>query len=184
MKIGILGWGSLIWNPGNLKLMDKWREDGPSLPIEFARISNDGRITLVITESSKPVQVLWNVLDTNSLEEARNMLKEREKTPNLNRIGFINLITNEQQSKKNEVANTVSNWAKKTELDSVIWTDLGVKFQDQLGFPLNIENIKQYLGNLDQMKFSVAIEYILNTPKQIQTDYRFEIEKYISKMNK
>ncbi len=50
MKIAILGWGSLLWQPKDLQF-DKgigWSENGPMLPVEFARISKDGRLTLVI----------------------------------------------------------------------------------------------------------------------------------------
>ena len=51
MKIAILGWGSLIWQPKDLKFDANigWKEKGPILPIEFARISKDGRLALVIT---------------------------------------------------------------------------------------------------------------------------------------
>jgi 1-acyl-sn-glycerol-3-phosphate acyltransferase len=48
MRIAVLGWGSLIWSPGNLKIDREWHEDGPFLPIEFARVSQDGRLTLVL----------------------------------------------------------------------------------------------------------------------------------------
>lgn len=41
MKIVVLGWGSLIWNPGDLKINSEWQKDGPTLPIEFARVSSD-----------------------------------------------------------------------------------------------------------------------------------------------
>lgn len=53
MKIAILGWGSLIWNPENLNYYTEfgWSKNEPKLPIEFLRISNNGRLTLVITES-------------------------------------------------------------------------------------------------------------------------------------
>ena len=48
MKIAILGWGSLVWNPRNLSIINSaWHPDGVLLPIEFARISRDGRLTLV-----------------------------------------------------------------------------------------------------------------------------------------
>lgn len=39
-KIAVIGWGSLIWCPKGLKIRDKWKNDGPKLPIEFARISS------------------------------------------------------------------------------------------------------------------------------------------------
>ena len=50
MKIAVLGWGSLIWNKGKLRLTTNWTDGGPVLPIEFSRISDDGRLTLVIDE--------------------------------------------------------------------------------------------------------------------------------------
>ena len=46
MKIAVLGWGSLIWDPKELDANNEWNNDGPFLPIEFARISNNGRLTL------------------------------------------------------------------------------------------------------------------------------------------
>ena len=61
MKIAILAWGSLIWQPKDLLLDTEfgWKEDGPILPIEFARISKDGRLTLVITKNGTKVPVLY-----------------------------------------------------------------------------------------------------------------------------
>ena len=56
MKIACLGWGSLVWRPDNLLIRSEWFSDGPFLPIEFARRSQDGRLTLVIVEKAKPVR--------------------------------------------------------------------------------------------------------------------------------
>ena len=50
VKIVFLGWGSLIWNPGTLALAGEWQFPGPTLPIEFSRISDNGRLSLVIDE--------------------------------------------------------------------------------------------------------------------------------------
>ncbi len=71
MKIAILGWGSLIWNSGELKTkFTQWTEDGPLLPIEFARKSSGGRLTLVLYKDAKPVKTLWNISESEDLEGA------------------------------------------------------------------------------------------------------------------
>ena len=72
MKIAILGWGSLIWLPKDLKFDTNsgWKENGPVLPIEFARISKDGRLTLVITPNGTEVPTLYAVSSFDSLNLA------------------------------------------------------------------------------------------------------------------
>jgi hypothetical protein len=57
-----LGWGSLIWNPKDLPVED-WHGDGPALPVEFARISRGGRLTLVVADSAAQLPVLWTRLE-------------------------------------------------------------------------------------------------------------------------
>jgi hypothetical protein len=45
MRIACVGWGSLVWDPRDLPVKGAWRPDGPRLPIEFARQSDNGRLT-------------------------------------------------------------------------------------------------------------------------------------------
>ncbi len=82
MKIAVLGWGSLTWDKenlnGNLEVCGEWKSDGPNLPIELARISEDGRLTLVILPGSEDITVLWNERNHNELDAAIENLKERE----------------------------------------------------------------------------------------------------------
>ena len=44
MKIAILGWGSLVWDSRQLPHSGEWHTGGPVLPIEFSRVSKDGRL--------------------------------------------------------------------------------------------------------------------------------------------
>ena len=81
MSIACLGWGSLIWDPRTLPVSPRWNEDGPSLPVEFARHSSkSGRVTLVLESGAQPVQTLWASLAVAGLPEAREALRSREET--------------------------------------------------------------------------------------------------------
>ena len=178
MKIAILGWGSLIWNPRNLKIKDKkWKEDGPKLPVEFARISQDRRLTLVFHPAAEPVQVLWNYMDIDKLEEAVNNLKKREGTiPE--RIGFIDLTKDISRCRViPEIESEIRKWAKAKGIDAVIWTDLPSNFKDKTGKEYNKENVIKYLVNLEHSRLEKAKEYIVKTPRQINTKMRRVIEK-------
>ena len=82
MKIGILAWGSLIWDPGTLRLAGNWIEGGPVLPIEFSRVSDNGRLTLVIDEKhgvDVPTRNALSALD--DLDETITDLQKREGLP-------------------------------------------------------------------------------------------------------
>jgi len=48
VKIAVIAWGSLVWDPRDLDIEPEWREDGPLLPVEFARFSGRERLTLVL----------------------------------------------------------------------------------------------------------------------------------------
>ena len=91
MKIAILGWGSLIWDPGTLAydLKEGWSTEGPFLPIEFARISNKNRLTLVITDEAKEnlVKTLYAISSFDSIGPSIKNLTHRENTNFLD-IGF------------------------------------------------------------------------------------------------
>ncbi|MDP3531967.1 MAG: hypothetical protein Q8S31_01595 [Alphaproteobacteria bacterium] len=51
-NVAVLGWGSLIWNPGDLSVYGQFVSGGPTLPVSFTRISQDGRLTLVVDPRS------------------------------------------------------------------------------------------------------------------------------------
>ena len=51
VKSVVLAWGSSVWAPRDLQIASKFAPNGPLLPIEFCRVSDDGRLTLAIDET-------------------------------------------------------------------------------------------------------------------------------------
>jgi len=174
MQIACLGWGSLVWKSGELQIRGKWFEDGPFLPIEFCRQSNNGRITLVLVEGKQLVRSLWAILACETLSEAKKNLAEREniKEENIDKhIGFW-----EKSGKSTgKYAAVISEWASKLKLDAVVWTDLPPKFNNKDNKVPTSQEVISYLKGLSIEKRRLAEEYIRNAPPQIDTDYRREI---------
>jgi hypothetical protein len=140
MKIVFLGWGSLIWCPCDLKIRGEWHRDGPCLPVEFARISENRRLTLVLYPDADRVQVLWAYAEVNNLDEAIESLRKREETTQC-KIGFIPIGENKSRCQVvPEILDKIRGWATKKKLDAVIWTDLRSNFKKKIGKELNENN--------------------------------------------
>jgi hypothetical protein len=80
MRLAVIGWGSLIWCPGELAIATRWHLNGPFLPLEFARISKDGRPTLVIHPHAAQVRTYWAISRFDDLGDAIENLRKREGT--------------------------------------------------------------------------------------------------------
>ena len=78
MNVAIIGWGSLVCDKRGLKTRSPWYGDGPVLPVEFARISEDSRVTLVIVLDQKKSPTCWALSAHTDLDIARNELGQRE----------------------------------------------------------------------------------------------------------
>lgn len=182
MKIAILGWGSLLWQPKDLQFNEKigWSENGPMLPIEFARISKDGRLTLVITKEVKEVKTYFAISNYETLEEAVLNLAARESCG----IGQIGSYDKSKKifSTKVFFDKNILDWINNTDIDAVIWTNLGENWEVKNDNGEVIDTIVSnervdYLKKLKNHKRALAEEYIRRTPTQIKTHYRSLIEK-------
>lgn len=171
-KIACIGWGSLIWDPRKLKIENNWFSDGPVLPIEFSRISNNSRVTLIIDRDAQPVKTLWALMSCNDIDEAKESLRDREDVRDMSLIHFVH--QNDNVTDKIQVE--VQNWLKSKQLDSAIWTGLSFSKKTNNDRP-SIENIISHLDALNMESRQLAEEYIRNAPKQIETEYRRLIEK-------
>lgn len=175
MKIGILAWGSLYWDLGSLKITDEWKNDGVILPIEFSRISDNGkgRLTLVIDEDNgSEIKTYWNTSSFSNLKKSIKDLKDREGTNDRN-IGYVDLTENSSYSKFSEsLIKRIKDWAELKKLDAVIWTDLESNFQKIVKSEFSTENGLEYINNLDKKTKEKAIEYLNKAPEQTITDLR------------
>lgn len=171
MRIACLGWGSLTWDSRELNIpKEKWNEDGPALPIEFSRISNDGRVTLIIDEKAELQTILWVELEQKELNEARCLLARREGTK-FEKISYIN--ANADINKENKIESNIVNWLNIKKLDVAIWTGLSYKNNMR---PTE-DQIIEHLGNLEDCDKERAEEYIRKAPVQINTAYRRRMVK-------
>src|SRR5438445_2048287 len=78
MRIAYIAWGSLVCKPECLKIRGSWAHNGPEFPIEFARVSKDGRLTLVIHPDSTQIATYSVEADHEHLGAARANLRLRE----------------------------------------------------------------------------------------------------------
>ena len=186
-QTAILGWGSLIWNPKDLNYNEElgWIYDGPTLPIEFARISNDGRLTLVITENGSLNKTFYTLANSNlSFEETFENLRIREGKCKRQDIGFYKAETDEFHSNDFKYEEEIRNWAKEKKIKNIIWTDLPEKwsYQNENDETVNVnpnERI-EYLKNLTSEKKELAEKYIRKTPPEIKTNFRKVIEEQLN----
>lgn len=163
MRIGLLGWGSLIWDSKELNLPEtSWHQDGPELPIEFARKSTKGRLTLVIYPGARLVPVLWAEMHQTQLDAAIEALRNRECT-SIDNIGYIAGDT--KHSKFTNILDTLRMWLTNHPYDALLWTDLNSNFDEY-----DEATVSNYLRT--EADKAECRKYIDKAPKQIDTDMR------------
>lgn len=175
--MAFLGWGSLVWDPRELKMSGSWEKDGPCLPIEFARISKDRRITLVLCPEAAEVRTLWVRADCENLQDAIRNLACREGTTT-EHIGFVSTADgNRSCNAVQGIITKIESWAKQKQFDAVVWTDLPSNFKEKRRLKLNGANVVTYLKELEGQASRDAEAYVRNAPRQIRTEIRAVIEK-------
>lgn len=184
MKIAILAWGSLYWDLGCLNLKDEdkiaennWKADGVKLPIEFSRVSNNGRLTLVIDDKNRTdINTYWAISKYEILGEAIENLRFREGSKYKRIIGYVDLIKNIQYSYNDNSTryfDKIKDWAKSKSIDAVIWTDLQSNFKSKFKEKYSCQNAMKYLNSLtDYCQKEEAKKYIEKAPENTQTKFR------------
>lgn len=171
MKIACLAWGSLVWKPGALPVCSLWHTDGPALPVELCRVGDGGELATAICMNAPAVASLWALLDTPSLEDACQALREREQIPHSRDDGIGSFICSDRST------GVLAQWARERELDAVIWTALPPRFAGIEARIPTVDDVIDYLQSLTGEVRVHAREYIEQLPQQIATPYRDVIRR-------
>ena len=182
MKTAILCWGSLFWDPRNLQYIGPWKKTELAIPIEFSRVSKDGRLTLVI-DFDHGVNTFVYAAESSfsNIDSTVENLRKREGTA-IWQIGFYDAVTeacshgngkSDERNHKN-IAKIVKHWLESdgVEYDSAVWTALPSNFQDITGLGFSEENAVNYISELEEEKVDSVINYITRAPELVVTPAR------------
>ena len=177
MDCVILGWGSLIWDRHSAfdRQISRWKADGPTLKLEFSRISGGkrkGALTLVIDEKNGvDCTVLYAKTKRCDPRDAICDLRSREGTI-LNRVGYY--FVDSDETGVPPVPDTIKRWAAEKGFDVVIWTGLGSNFsyKDPRKRKFSIANAISYLRELPSEGKKEAVAYICRAPTAMDTPLR------------
>jgi hypothetical protein len=187
VKSAVLAWGSLLWDPRDLQTAAEFAANGPLLPVEFCRVSADGRLTLAIDEAFGAVCKTYSAPSAlDSLDAAIENLRLREGMQNARAVGFVEPASGRQSDvamqRHPEVVATIAAWAASYGYDAAIWTALASNFDEpgKGGEPFSVTAAIRYLETLegqDAAKFARALAYIRKAPPAVETPVRDEVAK-------
>jgi hypothetical protein len=187
MKIAVVGWGSLVRDPRELRAAANFAPNGPLLPIEFCRVSRGRRLTLVIDETFGAVCTTYSApsaLDT--LDAAMKNLHAREDMRDAKGVGFVEVASGKRSDiamrRHPEAVATIAAWAQSNGYDAAIWTALASNFDepDKGGELFSVTAAIRYLEALqgqDEAGFASAVHYIRNAPSEVETPVRDEVAR-------
>jgi hypothetical protein len=180
VKIAILGWGSLLWDsrPEFDDQHDPWALDGPTLKIEFSRVSESraGTLTLVVDEANGSlVTVAWCVSKRSTILDAVEDLRLREGTTATN-VGRV-VVAEERTKGLDATATSIFAWAGSKGLDAVIWTALESNFEEQTGCVFGVEAALAHVAGLEPNAGGKALEYVQRAPDFVRTPVREALSK-------
>jgi hypothetical protein len=181
MSIAILGWGSLLWEDRREfdRQHEQWRPDGPTLKIEFSRVSGsrDGALTLVLDDQfGSPMKVAWCLSKREGIEDAICDLRCREGTT-LKNIGHVRVdAQHPPPADPPSPKDLIIAWAREKHLGAVIWTALKSNFQAEGRPQFTVEAAVAWLKELPPAGKAKAAEYVWRAPDFVQTPVRSALQ--------
>ena len=183
MKIAIIAWGSLVRRPETLSFIGSFKLTDLQLPIEFCRVSDDGRLTLVVDGAyGAPCPARVAVSGFDALPYAINNLRKRERTTREN-IGFVEMRSGQHSPKIGrgapfETVDVVKSWVADNGYDAAIWTSLerNLPAAESATAAFSAEAAIRYLESLHDPASDYALNHIRDAPSEVRTPVRAAIE--------
>jgi hypothetical protein len=177
LRNAILAWGSIVWSRQGLAVTADFEPTGPCLPLEFCRVSLDGRLTLVIEDIfGTPCTTYSAISIFDNLDAAIENLRVRERMPSSKGVGFTVPQSGTQSAtaigRHPKTVEIIEAWVNKCDFDAAIWTALGSNFQAKMGEPFSVKAALRYLEARDKKTLATALKYIRQAPSTIITPVR------------
>jgi hypothetical protein len=181
--IAILGWGSLLWDTrpkfsAFMKHCGPWLRGGPSLPLEFSRISKSrgGALTLVIDADNGTETIVSHCVSTRKRSsDVIEDLRVREGPTRKEWIGSLRT-----PFEKARYFHAIHAWALSHGFDDVVWTDLPPNFC-AFRQPFSVEAAVAYVEGLDAGGKAMAREYLKRAPGFVQTPVRHALQHFVER---
>lgn len=158
-----------------------FRSNGPILPIEFSRVSKDGRVTLVIDPTAAEIQTHWIPLRASTYMEAVSELGIREKIEPAMWLRWVGLETRagdtfRQGESDSRVRRSIETWLERQTLDGVVWTALPFRGPNGEAERPSCDRLLDHLNSLEGEARRRAEEYIRRAPESVRTSNRNRFE--------
>ena len=175
--IACIGWGSLLWDPRSLPMATPFAADGPCLPIEFARVARDGRVTLVIDSDRQttPIATFWTRLEVASLDAGIEALGRRERIKPAKFGEWIGAegVDGVSRGTASEATRSVMRaFLRDQGLAGVVWTALPSRTPAGAFARPSLEALLDHLRSLEGEALRRAEEYIRRAPSVVVTRNR------------
>ena len=158
-----------------------FRADGPRLPIEFSRVSHDGRVTLVIDEQAVAIPTWVVALDVDGLDAAVEALGRRERIGRARWPSWIGAqlhagTAGTRGDASEATRDAVSAWLPGSGYDGVVWTALPSRCPDGRFADPRTGELVDHLHALEGEARARAEEYIRRAPHTVRTERRAHFE--------
>ncbi|MEX2527108.1 MAG: hypothetical protein WEA09_05670 [Gemmatimonadota bacterium] len=152
-------------------MVQGWFPDGPHLPVEFSRVSPDGRVTLVLVEGAPTVPALWANTGLAELAEARRVLARREGIEPGEMDLHVGFWSPREQS-GGVAAEVIGSWAESRGFPGAVWTALPPGLKGDWGSLPSSQALLAHLGELSPDVLTRAREYVERAPAAVDTPFR------------